>query len=505
MKRDVAALLVCGLAAAALLVPQIGYQPDPMLFPAPDGPEYLAGAIGMATSGDYSLPIAGERLPPRYPPGYSALLVPALWLGCPASHVAFATNGVAALLLLALVVGACWRREPVAGSLAALLLATTPAFAILVRSPMADLWSMLAVTAAVLALLAYGRGSCRAIVGMLGSGLLGLAICLRLGNALFAPLLLFAWWARPQRNWRDAGGFLLAFALGIAPQLVWSWHCFGHPLQSGYGFWLPDRQGFGDAFAFANVWPNLRQLLRELLQLEWKSTLASHYGHGSYFGPALVVGIALAAWWRPPRGASAALACGLVAYALLMLGYFFPDARFWLPLLPAAVLLLSARATAAWRTGGVARAISVGVLALHVSGVPGSQRFADAPWTFAAGAGALAQPYDTRAATWLDALRRAPPGLLLCSCNPALAGAWLGSTWTVAPAQDDHDYRFHPAVFRYDAARRAADIERMLGAGRPVYLLAEFAFAQLTAAADLDWRVLHREGDGGVAVATARR
>src|SRR6266699_2242776 len=111
------------------------------LGPYTDAVEYFAQANSILKEGAPTIQIGYDRLPSRYPPGYPVLMIP--WLRfLPHNGILapFRTNQTIGLLLLAgsfvfyFVIG-----RPLAGGLAALLVATQPAFITFSRSSMSDL------------------------------------------------------------------------------------------------------------------------------------------------------------------------------------------------------------------------------------------------------------------------------------------------------------------------------------------------------------------------------
>src|SRR5882757_10016651 len=111
------------------------------LGPYPDAVEYFAQAESILKEGAPTIQIGYDKLPSRYPPGYPILMIP--WLKVlPHQDIIlapFRTNQTIGLLLLlgcfALYIGI---GRPLAGGLAALLLATQPAFVTYSRSSMSD-------------------------------------------------------------------------------------------------------------------------------------------------------------------------------------------------------------------------------------------------------------------------------------------------------------------------------------------------------------------------------
>jgi len=100
------------------------------LGPYPDAVEYFAQANSILKEGAPTIQIGYDKLPSRYPPGYPILMIP--WLRfLPHNGILapFRANQTIGLLLLAgsfLFYFAIGR--PLAGGLAALLVATQPAF-----------------------------------------------------------------------------------------------------------------------------------------------------------------------------------------------------------------------------------------------------------------------------------------------------------------------------------------------------------------------------------------
>src|SRR5438270_11747013 len=71
-------LTICALIFYYFSVLRIDYYKTALLNldPHPDADEYFAQARALATTGTPFIQIGYDRLPSRYPPGYSALMVP---------------------------------------------------------------------------------------------------------------------------------------------------------------------------------------------------------------------------------------------------------------------------------------------------------------------------------------------------------------------------------------------------------------------------------------------
>lgn len=498
-RRGVALLLV------AVAVWLVGVWPLPRseylgCEPSPDAPEYLAGAVALVEHGEHSIAIAGQRLPSRYPIGFSAAIAPSLVFGAAPIRAPFVTSALAGLALLLMVFAfvRSWC-GPLAAGLAALLLATTPAFVVLARAPMSEMASTVVTTAGVGLCVAYVR-RCDARLGAAGAFLLGLATVFRLANVLFAPAVLAAFLAvrgRLVRPLRDGAVLAVALGAGCLPVLASQWGAHGSPFATGYAFWVPDRAIFTNSFGVANLVENLRYLAREVAQVEWKTTVATYYGTGSYFGPVSLVLFALGVG-RALRSPTARwLALGVAAYPAAMLLYYFHDARFFFAVVPLAAALVAWQSVEVSRgAGSRLRAPLLLLLALHCLGVPGSGAVADVPALLLAPAAPPALRHEL-----IADLAARPPGLVLSTFNPPYGRALLGAAWTVSPALDEHDYRWSK-VFSFGAKERASQLATFLEAGAPVYLVAEDGFPAVldeVVVPGRRWEVLATLRGGGVA------
>jgi hypothetical protein len=459
-------------AAVALLLAAVLPLPHPAFLgfqPTPDAPEYLAGAVALLQHGANTIELAGERHPSRYPPGYSAAIAAWIALGVPPLRAPFVASAAAALALLLLVAAAARRAGgDAAAAVAVVVLAATPGFLTLARAPMAETTSVVLTTAGGVAAAAWLR-SRRPGVALAAGALLGAATIVRVANVLLWPLAAAAWLAARRSDrarGREAAALALGLALGCAPLLLYQWLTFGHPLANGYAYWVPGHDTFTSSFGLEHVRANAIYLAREALQCEWRATAASFHGSGDHVGPA---GLVLLAWatLRALRDRSSRwLVLGLSPFALLMAGYFFQDARFLAPLVPFAAIGVGVAVPAVWAGARTwVRAVLLVLLALHVANVPGS----GAPSSLA-----LLRPPAAAAPSHdaLSRLRAEPAGTALVTCDPVHARVGLGEGWIAAPANDDHDYRWNPARFRFGGAERDALVARTLAAGRPVYLLA---------------------------------
>lgn len=223
------------------------------LRPWPDAIEYEGAARSLAEGGGYLLWIGDLGYPPRYPPGLSLLIAGSMPLvgsapGCGIWVVlASALAAIAGTYALA-----CAAAGPTAGIVAALLLATSPLHVPWSRAVMSDVPASAAVAwlAAWIVVLLKRRAG---VLEHVALGLAcGLAVSIRQPLAMVAPAaciivaLLSA--GTPRVRARNTIVLAAGIVLGVLPLMWLNTELFGHPLSSGYGYWVP-----GAMFSLARV------------------------------------------------------------------------------------------------------------------------------------------------------------------------------------------------------------------------------------------------------------
>ena len=244
----------------------------------------------MLKDGVAAIQIGYDKLPSRYPPAYPLLMFPWLKL-LPHNEILapFRTNETIGLLLLiggfVFYVGI---GRPLAGGLASLLLATQPAFISLSRSSMGDLSGGAAIVlpfALVYLGLAWRRRwliYCAAII-------LGLSLCIRPQLFFLAPLLIAMALFRANVSWTKwfmhCCFALAVFAVAASPYFVLDTLQFGHPLKTGYEFWVPMLADKQAAFSFRNV-PFQVALIWSEITARWDQfRVANLFGTGYLHSP----------------------------------------------------------------------------------------------------------------------------------------------------------------------------------------------------------------------------
>jgi hypothetical protein len=242
-------LVITGLVwFAALVRPPV--TPGQVRGPLPDSRDYAYGAEALL-SGRYVVSWDGTPDVPRYPPGFSVLLLPAVALGGVASAVwipflaALALGSIAAVLAARL-------GGAIAAPIAVVTVLGAAAPVVFARLVMSDVPS---TTLAILGLLliAIGRGPAAA----LGAGAIaGALVWIRPTNLVLVLAGIAGYSARGEGR-RSCLLYLVGVVPFVALLGVWQWATFGSPVTTGYQAAQASPDGssmIGSFFSLANVW-----------------------------------------------------------------------------------------------------------------------------------------------------------------------------------------------------------------------------------------------------------
>jgi len=235
-----------GLVLALLLAATVRWTPPTRvedLRPRPDALEYEEAARNLVAGAGYCLVFDGGCYPPRYPPGFSLLLTPAVWLsgGTDGSGIwtvtACALAGVAAVWAIGLATGG-----PASAVAAALLLALSPLHVRWSRAVMADVPTATITTILVLGAILAARRPARPLAWLALGLATGLGVLLRTTSLVLVPALALAALA-PRDGSRPRATRLLALGagvlVGVLPSIAYGIVRFKAPLASGYDYWVP--------------------------------------------------------------------------------------------------------------------------------------------------------------------------------------------------------------------------------------------------------------------------
>jgi hypothetical protein len=455
------------------------------LGPYTDAVEYFAQANSILKEGAPTIQIGYDKLPSRYPPGYPILMIP--WLRfLPHNGILapFRTNQtIGALLLTGSFVFYFAIGRPLAGGLAALLLATQPAFTSFSRSSMSDLSGAgAAVLAFVLVYLALRQERRWPIY--FAAIVLGLSLCIRPQLVFFAPLLvamaLFPAKVPWTRWFMHCCLALAVFAVAAGPYFILNTVEFGDPLKTGYDFWVPVLADKQAVFSLHNAPPQLAWIWSEITASWDQFRVANLFGTGTYVVPAFILlsGVGLT-FVHVQRFEISAFLAGTV-YVISTVTYAYVEGRLYMPIfffLVALAVLPSEWAVDQTLNSRVS-IWSVAVLAVFVFsciGYPSESGF---------------QPKSRRSQAW-DALHytrdnakslrydaqkeftrifRDAPGIVLSDIDPPYLNALLPKPFVAAPIDGNHWYRYSQ-LWHYDKAEAVQLVASGLGRAIPVYAL----------------------------------
>jgi hypothetical protein len=455
------------------------------LNPYPDAVEYFAQANSILKQGAPTIQIGYDKLSSRYPPGYPILMIP--WLRfLPHNGILapFRTNQTIGALLLTgsfifyLAVG-----RPLAGGLAALLIATQPAFITFSRSSISDL-SGGAVIMLVFALVYLGLAWRRRLLIYCAAIVLGLSLCIRPQLVFMAPILIAmalfpanVSWAR----WFIHCCLVLAvFAVAASPYFILNTLEFGHPLKTGYEFWVPSLADKQSAFSLHNV-PRQGGMIWSEITASWDQfRVANLFGTGTYVVPAFIFLSALGlAFVRMGRFEISALLAGII-YTMATVTYTYVEGRFYIPvfflLVPLAVL------PSAWAVGQVLKMRfsiwGVGVLAIFLLsciGYPSQSGFnprggRSQAWDALHYANGNGKSLRYEAHKEFIRIFRDAPGIVLSDIEPPYLNALLPKPFVAAPVDGHHDYCYS-RLWHYGKPEAAQLVANGLGRATPVYAL----------------------------------
>jgi len=455
------------------------------LGPYPDAVEYFAQANSILKEGAPTIQIGYDRLPSRYPPGYPVLMIP--WLRfLPHNGILapFRTNQMIGLLLLAgsfVLYFATGR--PLAGGLAALLVATQPAFITFSRSSLSDL-SGGAVTVLACALVYLGLAWRRRWLIYCAAIILGLSLCIRPQLLFMAPLLIAMALFPVTDSWTKwfmhCCLALVVFVVAASPYFILNTLEFGHPLKTGYEFWV---SAFADEpipFSLHNVPGQVAMIWSEITASWDQYRVANIFGTGTYVVPAFILISAVGlAFVRVRRFEISAFLAG-IAYFVATVTYPFVDGRFYIPIF--FLLIGLAVLPAEWALNEAFKMrfsiLGFGVLAvflLSCIGYPSQSGF---------------KPKRGRSQAW-DALhygngnRKSPryeaqeefsrffrdaPGIVLSDIDPPYLNLLLPKPFVAAPIDDHHNYCYS-RLWHYGKVEAIRLVQSGVAHATPVYAL----------------------------------
>jgi hypothetical protein len=455
------------------------------LGPYPDGVEYFAQANSILKEGAPTIQIGYDKLPSRYPPGYPLLMVPWLKL-LPHNGILapFRTNQTIGLLLLIggfafyVAIG-----RSLAGGLAVLLLATQPSFVSFSRSSLSDLSGAFAVMLAF-ALVYFGVSRMRRWPIYCAAIVLGLSLCIRPQLVFFAPLLIAMALFPANVSWTrwlmHCCLALAVFAVAASPYFILNTLELGHPLKTGYEFWVPNLADKQAAFSFHNV-PRQVGILWSEITVSWDNfRVANLFGTGTYVVPAFIfLSILGLAFVRMRRFEISAFLAGII-YFVATVTFTYADVRFYIPIffLLIALAVLPAEWAVRQALNGrfsVWNIAVFGVFLLSCIGYPSQSGFKPKSGRSQAW-DALHYANRKGKSVWYEAQKefartfKDQPGIVLSDIESPYLNALLPKPFVAAPIDGKHDYCFSQ-LWHYGKVQAIRLVQSGLNHATPVYVL----------------------------------
>jgi hypothetical protein len=455
------------------------------LGPYPDGVEYFAQANSILKEGAPTIQIGYDKLPSRYPPGYPLLMVPWLKL-LPHNEILapFRTNETVGLLLLIsgfifyFAIG-----RPLAGGLAALLLATQPSFVSFSRSSLSDLSGSVAIVLAF-ALVYFGISRMRRWPIYCAAIVLGLSLCIRAQLVFFAPLLIAMALFPANVSWTrwfiHCCLALAVFAVAASPYFILNTFELGHPLKTGYEFWVPQLADKQAAFSLHNVPAQLAMIWSEISASWDRFRLANLFGTGTYVVPAFIFLSALGLAFIRVRRFEISVLLAASVYFVAIVTCTYVEGRFYIPIF--FLLVALAVLPAEWAVGQALKGRfsiwAVGVLAvflLSCIGYPSQSGFKPKSGRSQAW-DALHYANGNGKSVWYEAQKefirffRDKPGIVLSDIDPSYLNALLPKPFIAAPI-DDHHYYSYSQLWHYGKVEAIRLVQSGVDHATPVYAL----------------------------------
>jgi hypothetical protein len=480
------AVLVCALLFYSLSVLAINRYKTHLLnlAPYPDAAEYYASAMSMYRYSEYAIQIGEHRLPPRYPMGYSLVMLPLIYILSDESILApFWVNQ---LLGLGLIFGFFFyyflNRRPVAATVAVALLVTMPAFVVFARSSMSEL---LGAALLILAYYCFSKGMSKGLVSYfyVGGFILGISTLTRLQLVFFAPLLLSAFTLKNQSLSKRLVVIALSglfLCIAASPMLLYNWKVFGSPLKTGYHFWIPETGPFSKAFGARYFLSQIASLWQEFTLASPRYLLANTFGAGQYYSPAFFILAMGAALWFLFTNRQKFLVLPAGLFAGLMLFYYFIDVRMYFPIALLAIFPIATLAETYFDNTSKQHAIVtfllLVLLVVAIIGFPYRNSFTGElkvshsrellnPYRYI---GVKSVYYELVA--FFKKRYGQSDALIVSSLNPVYVNSLLDSNVICIPQDDQHDYKFSKA-FRFNRDDAIKAIKRAAERNKRVFYL----------------------------------
>lgn len=302
----------------------------------PDSVEYALAPLQLLETGRYEIMVEGRGLPPRYPPWFPVLVIlPAYLLFGhePGNAILPITLLAVAGVGLAYAIGK--RISLTAGGvLAALVFLTVPSYGHWAAKVMTDVPCTVLMLGACLLFLHLRAGSGDPRLYFAAGVLVAVTTSFR---PVFASMLLpflVAIVTQRKNLFLRTGALLTPMAAAAAATFTYNAATFGSPFRNGYKFWLPAPMDYPSmVFSLSHIRANLTVIGLIGVPVLIVAFVAAIF-LARTFKP-----VAFAASRESFRGALLFFVLTAGPILLFHLSYFFPDDRFYLPILAGLAVL----------------------------------------------------------------------------------------------------------------------------------------------------------------------
>jgi hypothetical protein len=515
--------LLSALAFYYFAVLKIDYQKTSLLdlAPYPDATEYFAQAKALYRDRWPSIQIGYEKLPSKYPFGYSVLMLP--WLKIlPEADAVLApfrtSQTIGLLLILAVFAFYSYLAMPLTGGFAVLLLATLPDFFTFCRASLSEVSASLLIVLAFM--FAYlGVKEERRWKIYLSAVLLGLSLNIRIQSLFFAPLLLamalFPMEGTPWRWFLHCAAIPVVFVLAASPTLILNTIQFHSPFKTGYDLWEPYFSEKHLRFRLRYIPTNAAALWRELILQPHGYFAANIFGTGTFFVPAFVVLVCTGLFFiRLTWFIGCAFLAALTSFAVTLSYLFGVDGRFYLPFL--ILLVAVAVLPVTWAANNIfagKRIVSVATVFIlftaaclgypsrsgyNTRGIDRSQA-----WDALHFATSPSKSVELLAQKDFATHLSSQPGIVLSDIDPVYLNVLLPRAFVAAPIDGKHHYKWS-YTWRYDRPQAMALVEHGLQQSVPVYALftsrddVATNQSRLPSVPGYEWRILEKVAGNAV-------
>ena len=273
---------------------------------------------------------------------------------------------------------------------------------------------------------------------------------------------------------------LAVFAMAASPYFIFNTLQSGHPLKTGYEFWVPALGDKQAAFSLRNVPPQVVLIWSEITARWHQFRVANLFGTGTYAVPAFIfLSVLGLPFVRMRRFEISALLAG-TGYFVAIVTFAYVEGRFYIPIffLLTALAVLPAEWAASQALKGRVSVLGTGVLAvflLSCIGYPSQSGFEpkggrSQAWDALHYANEIGKSPRYEAQKEFSRVCRDAPGLVLSDIDAPYLNALLPKPFVAAPIDGKHDYSYS-RLWHYGKPEAARLVANGLIRATPIYAL----------------------------------